>query len=233
MSTTTTKSVLKQSSLKLINPKSFFDVNVNCPTVFDRDIIIQIESGSKSCQIDIPNLQNTFENIAKLLIPLSKTKIDHTHLPLLRNSLFYYIMMMDFLTDHMEKMMSIQLIALDLNEFYCNILDENIKTNPRLVQAEIDKVLTFQSSSNCATPNILKENFLEMSKSKAIKDFVKAKFQDVDFGQPSDEYVEEFDNKIEENVSELYQQIMSQMAQLESKPKKSIVKKPSKNKKHL
>ena len=200
-----------RSSFKLINPKSFFDVFVTCPSAFDRETITQIEAGSKSCEMQI---ENSSRNLVKILLPLAKIKMTEDHLPLLRTTLFYYILQMDYLLEDMQGMMMAQAIALDINGLYCEVLDKTFKTNPQLVQSELDKVLTFQSSDDCATPNILKENFLEMSKTKAIGDFAKEKFKNVDFEKPNEDEIVEIDEELKAMAEAFCQKAALEMEQI-------------------
>jgi hypothetical protein len=212
------KTVIIKSSL--INRNSFFDIWISCRSAFDRKIVAQIERGSLGDApqpfIALQNISKLFENEKDLDI-LEKTKM-------YRNSFFYLILMMDYMTDQLQNLMILQMMAMDLCVEYCKNLDKLIKTDFHFVQEEMDKCITFQTSTNCVTPNIIKENFLEMLKNKDLLNLTESQFIDVDFDEPDDNQVLATDEEILNNINEM----MSKMniPKKKTMQKKLTVKKP-------
>jgi hypothetical protein len=213
--------------LHLLNTKSFFDTCIGCPAAFDIEIVQNIEAGNKSSN---PNPPQALEYISQLLLsldPLKPSKIGEA-MSLYRTTLFYLVLMMDYCYGDMELLMMIQLLALQISDMYCELLDIAAKTNPILLRQELDKCTTFQNSANCVTPNIIKENFLESVKTKEVVAYIKAKFVDVDFQEDLDsDDIEELETEFAEQDKQL-QTIFEQMEQSVVKSKKNPRKSKSK-----
>jgi hypothetical protein len=174
------KTITKTASL--INPKSFFDNNVFTKAVFDREIISLIEKGMKN---STPNPILACENIANLFTGnIKEASVDL--FSKIRNGLFYLVMMMDYSTEDPRMMFAVQSTATHLNDFYCEGLDKAMEEHSDLVRLELDKIETFQCSRDCAAPNILKENFIEMCKNKQIRKWAKSQLINVEFQKPDD-----------------------------------------------
>jgi hypothetical protein len=190
----TIKTQTKTASL--INSKSFFDNNVFTKAVFDREIIALIEKGMKN---SAPNPLLACENIANLFTGnIKEASVDL--FSKIRNGLFYLIMMMDYSTEDPRMMFTVQSTATHLNDFYCEGLDKAMEEHCDLVRLELDKIETFQSSRDCAAPNILKENFIEMCKNKQIQKWAKSQLINVEFQKPDD-----FDEEAEASFLEQMQ----------------------------
>jgi hypothetical protein len=211
------------SKLQLLNPKSFFDTCISCPSAFELDIVNSMEFGSKS---NNPNPPHVLQYVTKLLLGPNPVKPSEAGkaLGLYRTTLFYLILMMDYCNGDMELLMMIQLLALQINNMYCKEIDTIAKTDPGLLRKELDKCTTFQNSTNCVTPNILKENFLEMVKTKEVRAYIKAKFVDVDFQEDLEsEEIEEMEAGFAEQdkrMQSFFEQLERGMVEPKKKPRK-------------
>ena len=163
------------------------------------------------------------QNVLSKLVSQNPTKKDAS---ILRTCLFYLVIAMDHMSENMEALMTIQMIALQINDMYVVILDEFIDTDRDFVISELNHCLTFQTSQDCTTPNILKENFLEMSESPAILEFVTENFIDVNFEQPED-FDFEKDEQAKKIATKLFAQFETAVEEIEKNEK---VKKPAKPK---
>ncbi len=217
--TTTKLNTTKKTNI-LINSNSFFDINISCRSPFDREYINIIELNHTGSHpqplLAVQNIAKTESQINKLDI-LEQTKF-------YRTTFFYFVLMMDHLSDDMQMLMMTQMLSLDLMNMYCNNLDKLIKTNFDFVQSEMDKCITFQTSSDCTTPNIIKETFLEMFKNKDLINIVETQFQDVDFGEPDEDQILATDEEIVNNIEMLMNSIPAPKAPKTSKATKKIKK---------
>jgi hypothetical protein len=212
----------------LFNKNSFFDNNIDCPAAFD---ILCIKAIEKSLEPVVPSPVRALQVIISLINEMQEDPdvdlIVNTFT--LRNCYFYLILMMDYCSDDMQTLMMVQMTALSLFEMYCVNLEVLYKTDYLTLVDELGKCVTFQNSANCVTPNILKENFLEMCKNKEILDYVKAKFVDVDFAEGLDaDEISDLEGDMLENdkmMETLMNQMMTKMEALE-KSEKPKVKKP-------
>ena len=196
----------------LINRNSFFDIRISCRSVFDRKIVNQIEDG---CQGDEPQPLIALQNIAKLA-ENSKSQDLVEQTIFYRNSFFYLILTMDYLTDQMQNMMIVQMMAGNIIELYCENLDKLIKTNFDFVQEEMDKCITFQTSDSCATPNIIKENFSELFKNEELLKLVESQFKNVNFEGAGEEML-----ATDEEMQATFNELMKNMEVAKVNAKKS------------
>jgi hypothetical protein len=181
--------------MKLYNTKSYFDQHVTCPSSFDRDIIFQFEEKIKDVTKEPMKAFTNINTVIKNHMGIDKAKEltfkEKKEAAIIsRNALLYSILLMELVPPMSEEIMRIQMIALFFNEIYCALLDEIIKEDKVFVLSEMDKMITFQNSDDCTTPNILKENFLENIENKEILKLVKAKFVNVNFDDDLDEDVD-------------------------------------------
>jgi hypothetical protein len=221
-----------EKAFPLFNKNSFFDNCINCPGAFDRACIYTIEFGLEAV---VPSPAGALRMIMKIINEMEEDKKPDLAINTftLRNCYFYLILMMDYCHDDMQLLMMIQMTALQIFQIYSNNLDTLYKTDYYTLVDELDRCATFQSSSNCGTPNILKENFLDTSKTNEIKDYVKAKFIDVDFTEDMDqEEMLELEGDMVENdkmMEKFMNQMVAQLEELEKSEKSSSKKVKSKS----
>jgi hypothetical protein len=215
----------------LFNPNSFFDNCIVCPSGFDRACVYTIESGLQDLY---PDPIGALRIIMKIINEMEEDKDPDLAINTftLRNCYFYLILMMDYCENDTQTLMMIQMSAMHLCQMYCTNLDKLYKTDYYTLVDEVDKCVTFQNSSNCVTPNILKENFLEMIKTKEIKNYFEHKCVNVDFTVGmDDEEITELEEGFEEDdkmLESFMNQMLAQMEEaqkLEKKSKKPVVKK--------
>ena len=220
--TKSTKST-KKNFESLINPNSFFEANITCRSPFDLSIVKLIEQDSKSSELDFQsNFLSMQKNVLGKMLSKNPKKYDAS---ILRSCLFYLIIAMDHLSDNMEELMTTQMIALQINDMYVMILDEFVDTDRDFVIDELNHCLTFQTSQDCSTPNILKENFLEVSQSPAILEYVKANFVNVNYDQPED-FDFEKDQQAKEIATRLCAQFETALEEIEKSQKVKKISKP-------
>jgi hypothetical protein len=227
-----TKTSTKSKNIfPLYNPNSFFDNNIDCPAAFDMLCVYAIE---RNLEPLVPSPIGALRIIMKMINEMKED--DDPDLAIntftLRNCYFYLILMMDYCSDDMQTLMMVQMTALGLFEMYCANLEVLYKTDYLTLVDELGKCATFQNSTNCVTPNILKENFLDTCKNKEILEYVKAKFANVEFTEDLDaDEISELEGDMLENdkmIETLMNQMMTKMEALEKSEKPKVKKSKTK-----